>query len=132
MNRRHVCIFAAYFFHAVSFVLAVLLMPSLIHSDALIIAALIWDGCGLAAWIAACRKSYMPWTVYGHFWVGTVCEILLLLVCGIVPDAGGTAGALLLAVPNAVAVAAYDGMIAAYALLLGLVNLVLRALHSGN
>lgn len=51
------------------------------------------------------------------------------MICGIAQDTGGAMTTLLLAVPNALAVVAYDRMIFAYALLIGLVNLVFRAVY---
>lgn len=42
----------------------------------------------LIYWIVCNRKSYMPWSVYFHFGVGALIQILLN-ECGIIPEDGG-------------------------------------------
>lgn len=109
MKEQSAQIAAAYWFHGITFGMCAALPP-----DPLAAAVLVAGAVFLISRIAANRKSYMPWRVYGHFLLGLGVKLLLIWFCGVL---------------SALAGALYFTAAIAFAGLLGLVNLAMWLLH---
>ena len=117
MNRNNVNILVAYAFHIVFIVMSFLLMRH--YYDTLQTMFFILGSIYLIYWMIGNRKKYMQWSVYVHFTVGALVQILLNS-SGVIPKDGGWfsgLGQLL-----------YVIFLAGYTVLLGLVNLILYAI----
>lgn len=86
LNRKKTNIIIAYAFHVVFIVMSFLLMQD--YYDTLQIIFCILGSIYLICWIIGNRKNYMPWSVYVHFTVGTIVQILLH-ASGVIPKDGG-------------------------------------------
>jgi len=114
MNRKKANILMAYAFHLVFIVISFLMMQS--YYDTLQTVFCILGSIYFIYWITDNRKNYMPWSVYLHFTVGTLIQILLNS-SGVIPKDGGWfsgLGQLL-----------YVIFLVGHTLLLGFVNLIL-------
>ena len=83
-KKFHIAI--AYIFNILSIVLSFALMRD--YYDDLQITFLVLGVIYLIFWVICNRKSYMPWSVYIHFCVGVIVQILLNWT-GIIPKDGG-------------------------------------------
>ena len=86
MSKKFLHIVTAYLFHIILIVMSYVMMRS--YYDTLQIIFLVLGILYLIYWIVCNRKSYMPWSVYFHFGVGALIQILLN-ECGIIPEDGG-------------------------------------------
>ena len=103
-----------YAFHAIFIVMSFLLMQH--YYDTLQTLFCILGSIYLIYWIIGNRENYMPWSVYVHFTVGALLQILLNC-SGMIPKDGGWfsgLGQLL-----------YIIFLVGQTLLLGFVNLIL-------
>ena len=117
MDRKKANILMAYAFHVVFIVMSFLMMQY--YYDPLQTTFCILGSVYLIYWIIGNRNNYMPWSVYVHFTVGTVMQILLNS-SGVIPKDSGWfpgLGQLL-----------YVIIFVGHTLLLGLVNLILYAI----
>jgi hypothetical protein len=114
MNRKKANILIAYAFHIAFIVMSFLLMHH--YYDTLQTIFCILGSIYLCYWIIANIENYMPWSVYVHFTVGTLIQILLNII-GVIPKDGGWCSGL--------GQLLYIIFLAAHTLLLGLVNLIL-------
>ena len=114
MNRKKANILMVYAFHAIFIVMSFLLMQH--YYDTLQTLFCILGSIYLIYWIIGNRENYMPWSVYVHFTVGALLQILLNC-SGMIPKDGGWfsgLGQLL-----------YIIFLVGQTLLLGFVNLIL-------
>ena len=114
MNRKKANVLIAYAFHIVFIVMSFLMMQH--YYDTLQTIFFVLGSIYLIYWIIGNRKNYMPWSVYVHFTVGTLLQILLN-ISGVIPQDGGWfsgLGQLL-----------YVIFLVGYTLSLGLVNLIM-------
>ena len=119
MNRKKVNILIGYAFHVVFSVMSFLMMQH--YYNALQTIFFVFGIIYLIYWIIGDRTNYMPWSVYVHFAVGTLIQILLN-ISGVIPEDGGWFpgfGQFL-----------YVVFFVGYTLLLGFVNLILYAIAS--
>lgn len=86
MNKKMIHIVTAYLFHFILIVMSFFMMRS--YYNTLQIIFMVLGILYLIYWIVCNRKSYMPWSVYLHFVVGVLIEILLN-ESGIIPEDGG-------------------------------------------
>ena len=114
MNRKKANILMAYVFHVVFIVMSFLMMQH--YYDRLQTIFCVLGSIYLIYWIIGNRKNYMSWSVYVHFTVGTLVQILLNS-SGVIPkdsDWFSGLGQLI-----------YVIFLVGHTLLLGLVNLIL-------
>ena len=119
MNRKKVNILIGYAFNIVFIVMSFLMMQH--YYDRLQTIFCVLGSIYLIYWIIGNRTNYMPWSVYVHFTVGTLIQILLN-ISGVIPEDGGWFpgfGQFL-----------YVVFFVGYTLLLGFVNLILYAIAS--
>ena len=114
MNKKSVNILISYVFHSVFIIMSFLMMQD--DCARLLTLFLLLGGIYLISWIIGNRKKYMPWSVYVHFIVGVLVQILLNK-SGIIPKDGGLFEGL--------GQFFYIVFLIGHALLLGLVNLIL-------
>ena len=114
MNKKSVNILISYVFHSVFIIMSFLMMQD--DCARLLTLFLLLGGIYLISWIIGNRKKYMPWSVYVHFIVGVLVQILLNK-SGIIPKDGGLCEGL--------GQFFYIVFLIGHALLLGLVNLIL-------
>ena len=86
MNRKKANILMAYAFHVVFIVMSFLMMEH--HYDGLQKIFFVLGSIYLIYWIIGSWKNYMPWSVYVHFAVGTLAQILLNC-SGVIPQDSG-------------------------------------------
>ncbi len=114
MNRKKANILIAYAFHVVSIVMSFLMMRH--YYDRLQTIFCVLGSMYLFYWLIDNRKNYMPWSVYVHFTVGTLVQILLNS-SGVIPkDSGWFSG---------LGQLLYVIFLVGHTLLLGFVNLIL-------
>lgn len=111
-EKNHIII--AYIFNILSIMLSFALMRD--YYDGLQITFLVLGIIYLAFWVICNRKSYMPWSVYSHFCVGVIVQIILNCA-GIIPKDGGWFSGL--------GQFLYVIVLIIHAALIGIVNLVL-------
>jgi hypothetical protein len=114
MNRKKANILIAYAFHIAFIVMSFLLMHH--YYDMLHTIFCFLGSIYLYYWIITNKKNYMPWSVYIHFTVGTLIQILLNII-GVIPKDGGWLSGL--------GQLMYIIFLVAHTLLLGFVNLIL-------
>lgn len=117
MNRNVSKILIVYVFHIICIVMSFWLMQY--QYDTLQTIFFVFGGLYLVYWIISNRKRYMPWSVYVHFIIGTIIQIMLN-ISGVIPEDSGWfsgLGQLL-----------YTIFLAGYTVLLGFGNLVLYAI----
>ena len=114
MNRKKADILMAYAFHVVFIIMSFWLMQH--HYDTLQTIFCVLGSIYLIYWIVGNRKNYMPWSVYVHFTVGALAQILLNS-SGVIPkDSGWFSG---------LGQLLYVVFLVGHTSLLGLVNLIL-------
>ena len=114
MNRKKANILMAYVFHVVFIVMSFLMMQH--YYDWLQTIFCVLGSIYLIYWIIGNRKNYMSWSVYVHFTVGTLVQILLNS-SGVIPEDSDWFSGLGQII--------YVIFLVGHTLLLGLVNLIL-------
>jgi hypothetical protein len=114
MNRKKANILMAYVFHVVFIVMSFLMMQH--YYDRLQTIFCVLGSIYLIYWIIGNRKNYMSWSVYVHFTVGTLVQILLNS-SGVIPEDSDWFSGLGQLI--------YVIFLVGHTLLLGLVNLIL-------
>lgn len=114
MNRKKANILMAYAFHVVFIVISFLMMQH--YYDRLQTIFCVLGSIYLIYWIIGNRKNYMSWSVYVHFTVGTLVQILLNS-SGVIPEDSDWFSGLGQLI--------YVIFLVGHTLLLGLVNLIL-------
>jgi len=114
MNRKKANILMAYVFHVVFRVMSFLMMQH--YYDRLQTIFCVLGSIYLIYWIIGNRKNYMSWSVYVHFTVGTLVQILLNS-SGVIPEDSDWFSGLGQLI--------YVIFLVGHTLLLGLVNLIL-------
>lgn len=75
MNRKALFIFAVYIYHIMFILLTVKLAGD--YGDALLVTSLICNVIALVAWTLFDIKENVHWSVYFHFVLGTIIELIL-------------------------------------------------------
>ena len=114
MNKKSMNILIVYAFHVVFIVMSFLMMQH--YYDGLQIVFWVLGSIYLIYWIISNRKTYMPWSVYVHFVVGSLVQILLNNSGIILKDSGWFSG---------LGQFFYIIFLIGHTLLLGLANLIL-------
>ena len=114
MNKKSMNILIVYAFHVVFIVMSFLMMQH--YYDGLQIVFWVLGSIYLIYWIISNRETYMPWSVYVHFVVGSLVQILLNNSGIILKDSGLFSG---------LGQFFYIIFLIGHTLLLGLANLIL-------
>ena len=114
MNKKSMNILIVYAFHVVFIVMSFLMMQH--YYDGLQIVFWVLGSIYLIYWIISNRETYMPWSVYVHFVVGSLVQILLNNSGIILKDSGWFSG---------LGQFFYIIFLIGHTLLLGLANLIL-------
>lgn len=117
-KQTHLQMTVAVLYHMIFIMLSYLLM----RNDFGIVLgwSLISAAAYLIYWIVSRRKSYMPWSVYGCFVLGTIAEVVLNLTEVIPSDGGFFAG---------LGQAVYVFLIIIEAVVFGIANIILYTVN---